>query len=175
MAEIEITGARQLEALGLRLKALGAAGNGAASVELSSLGRGKTLRSQLLSGIRTGAKPAIEATRQAARTNLPKRGKLNESVATTAITVNTRLTGAKVGVRIGVPKGRKKSNKVYGANKGVVRHPVFGEWLPGMPDQNLGDNAAGWFDKTLRREVPKTIVPIRAAMEAVALEATRRL
>lgn len=167
------SGGAQLQALGLRLKQLGAAGIGEASGDLADLGRGKTLRSQLLAGIRTGAKPAVQATRDVARSKLPKHGGLNEQVATTAITTATRLTGPRVGVRIAVPKGRKKSHRAYGANKGTINHPVFqtGKWVK----QELPPNAVGWFDDTLKRETPKIAAPIATAMERVAAEATRRL
>lgn len=163
-------GAVQLKALGLRLKTLAGYQNALASADLVDLGTGRTLRAQLLAGIRVGAKPAIEAARGAARSTLPKHGGLNEEVATTQITVATRLTGPRVGVRIGVTKGRKRSNKAYGANKGVVRHPVFGKakWV----EQKV---PAGWFDDTLRKSTPLISGPIQAAMQRVAEEATRRL
>lgn len=163
-------GALQLQALGARLKTLAGYQLAEASADLTDLGRGKTLRSQLLSGIRAGAKPAIEATRQAAREKLPKKGGLNEYVATTQITSATRVTGPRVGVRIGVKKGQ---HKAYGANKGSIRHPVFGKdrWVV----QQLPSGAVGWFDDTLKREAPKAVVPILAAMQRVADEATRRL
>ena len=163
-------GGAQLQALGLRLKTLAGYQNGLAATALSDLGAGKTLRSQLLAGIRAGAKPAIQAARDAARTSLPKHGGLNEEVATTGITVATRLTGPRVGVRIGVTKGRKRSNKAYGANKGLIQHPVFGKgkWV----DQKV---PAGWFDETLEKSAPLISAPIQAAMERVAAEATRRL
>lgn len=164
-------GAMQLRALGLRLKELGAAGDGFASVDLVSLGKGKTLRSQLLAGIRTGAKPAVEATRQAARDHLPKHGGLNTYVADTQIVVSNRLTGKRVGVRVGVKKGARHA---YGANKGVIKHPTFGH-RDRWDTQNLGSAAAGWFDRTMREQSPKVLVAVRAAMEAVAEEATRRL
>jgi hypothetical protein len=164
------SGGAQLQALGLRLKALGSYQNALASADLVDLGGGKTLRSQLLAGIRAGVKPAIEAARAEARSTLPKHGGLNEEVATTAITVATRLTGPRVGVRVAVPKGRKRSNKAYGANKGNVRHPVFGKdrWV----DQKV---PSGWFDDTLKKSAPLIAGPVTAAMVRVAEEATRRL
>lgn len=164
------SGGAQLQALGLRLKQLGSVQNALASSELTDLGRGLTLRSQLLAGIRVGTKPAIQATRDAARANLPKHGGLNEKIATTQITTATRLTGPRVGVRIGVTKGRTRSGKAYGANKGLIKHPVFGKgkWV----DQKV---PAGWFDETLKTKTPQVAVSIQAAMERVAIEATRRL
>jgi hypothetical protein len=170
MAVDGINGATQLKALGVRLKALGAAGDLAASDNLGALkfGGGKTLRAQLLAGIRIAAKPAVEATRQAARDTLPKKGGLNNYVADTQITSATRLTGPRVGVRIGVKRG---NHKAYGANKGTIRHPVFGRatWV----DQEL--HTRGWFDKTLESKKPEITTGVRSAMEAVAIEATRRL
>jgi hypothetical protein len=171
MAVDGINGATQLKALGVRLKALGAAGDLAASDNLGSLkfGGGKTLRAQLLAGIRIAAKPAVEATKQAARDSLPKKGGLNNYVADTQITTATRLTGPRVGVRIGVKRG---NHKAYGANKGTIRHPVFGHadrWV----DQEL--HVRGWFDKTLEGQKPQVTAKVQAAMEAVAIEATRRL
>jgi hypothetical protein len=165
-----IQGAGQLKALGVRLKALGAAGDLGASADLSGprFGAGKTLRAQLLAGIRTGAKPAIEATRQAARDKLPKKGGLNDYVADTQIVSATRLSGPRVGVRIGVKRG---SHKAWGANRGAIRHPVFGHdtWV----NQEL--HTRGWFDKTLEDQRPVVTAAVRAAMEVVAIEATRRL
>jgi ribosomal protein L16/L10AE len=176
MAVDGINGATQLKALGVRLKALGAAGDLAASDNLGSLkfGGGKTLRAQLLTGIRIGAKPAVEAARQAARNTLPKKGGLNTFVADTQIVSRTRLTGPRVGVRIGVNKGvpGSKAHRAYGANKGTVNHPVFGH-----EDRRVVQelHSRGWFDKTLEQQQPVITAAVRSAMEAVAIEATRRL
>jgi hypothetical protein len=176
MAVEGINGATQLRELGLRLKALGAAGDLGAAEGLtgSAFGSGKTLRAQLLSGIRMAAKPAVEAARQAARDQLPKKGGLNTFVADTQITSRTRLTGPRVGVRIGVNKGApgSKAHRAYGANKGVINHPVFGH-LDRRAEQTL--SSSGWFDKTLQDQQPVMTAAVRAAMEAVAIEATRRL
>lgn len=160
-------GALQLKALGVKLKVLGAVNNlGPAE----SLGAGRSLRAQLLAGIRTAAQPAVEAARTAARDQLPKHGGLNEYVANSQIVTSARTAGSQVGVRIGVKKGSKAA-KAYGANKGLIRHPVFktGRWV----DQEL--SSKGWFDDTMRREGEKTIVPISAVMRAVAEEITRRV
>lgn len=169
-------GAMQLKALGVRLKALGAAGDLGAAEGLTgtAFGRGKTLRAQLLAGIRNGAKPAVEAARQAARDKLPKKGGLNTFVADTQIVSRTRLSGPRVGVRIGVNKGAPgtRAHRAYGANKGVVNHPVFGH-LDRRAEQTL--SAAGWFDQTLKDQQSLMTTKVRLAMEAVAYEATRRL
>ena len=158
-------GALQLKALGVRLKALGAAGNMGAA---PGLGRGGSLRAQLLGSIREAARPAVDAARASARDNLPKRGGLNEYIASEKIRVAVRATGPRVGVQITAVGG-------WGSNKGVVRHPVFFHppkrkvWV----EQPIA--SSGWFEGTLVRESPKVIGPVRLAMEAVAAEATLRL
>ena len=155
--------ALQLKLIGLRMKALGAGGNMLAA---PGLGAGRTLRAQLLGSIRAAAKPAVEATRQAARDTLPKGGGLNEYIAAEKIKVATRLTGPQVGVRIVAQSGQ------WNSDQSEVRHPVFGRknkpWT-------VTKTTPGWFEGTLIREVPRVIVPIRAAMEAVAVEAMGRL
>ena len=157
--------ALQLKALGVRMKALGAAG---ALQAAPGLGSGRTLRAQLLAGIRVAAAPAVAATRQAARDSLPKRGGLNDYIATEKIAVSVRLAGPAVGVRITAVGG-------WGSNAGTVRHPVFFHppkrlvWV----EQQIG--SSGWFTETLAREAPKVLGPVRAAMEAVAVEATARI
>lgn len=163
------TGPMQLRALGLRMKALGAAGNiGAAQGLGEGFGGGKTLRAQLLAGIRSAAKPLVEETRKAAREQLPRAGGLAESVASSQIKVATRLTGPRVGVRI-----TNRSHGGRGANRGEISHPVFGHkdrWV-----KQKDPAGVGWFDQTLRHHAPAVEVPLRASMEIIAREATRRL
>ena len=156
--------ALQLKAIGLRMKALSAGGNILAA---PGLGAGKTLRAQLLGSIRAAAKPAIEATREAARSTLPKSGGLNEYIAAEKIKVSTRMTGPRVGVRIVAQSGQ------WNIDQSEVRHPVFGR--SNRPWTTTKIATPGWFEKTLTREAPKAIGPISAAMEAVAIEAMGRL
>ena len=165
---IESTGPLQLKSLGLRLKALGVAGDiGAAQGLGQGFGAGRTLRAQLLAGIRAAATPAVQKARQAALNELPKRGGLNVLVAKSQIRVATRLTGPKVGVRI-----TDRGAGGRGTNRGRIRHPVFGRngtWVT----QQL--SSSGWFDETLAGEKDAVLPKIAAAMEIVAAEATRRL
>lgn len=166
-------GAQQLQLLGKRLKQLAAYQNTLPSESVGLTGR--SLRAQLLAGIRAGAKPAVEATRQAARDQLPKHGGLNEYVATSGIVTSTRLTGPRVGVRIGVRKG-SQFHRAYGANKGTIRHPVFArkdrirqrwKWV----DQQV---TPGWFDQTLEKATPAITAVVTKTCQAIAEEVTRR-
>ena len=159
-----VDAALQLKMIGLRMKALGAGGNILAA---PGLGAGKTLRAQLLGSIRAAAKPAIEATRQVARETLPKGGGLNEYIAAEKIKVSTRMTGPQVGVRIVAQSGQ------WNSNQSEVRHPVFGH--KNRPWTATTIATPGWFSKTLIREAPKIVGPVRAAMTVVAVEAMGRL
>lgn len=161
------SGALQLQALGRRFKTLAGYQNlGAAE----GLGSGRSLRAQLLAGIRVGTKPMVDAARQAARDELPKHGGLNEYVASSLIGTYTRTTGPQVGIRIGVSKGTG-SHKAWGANKGAIRHPVFGVWRPNVPDQKV---PAGWFDDTLRKATPAAVEAVTKTCELIAAELTMR-
>jgi hypothetical protein len=166
------SGALQLQALGRRFKTLAGYQNlGAAE----GLGSGRSLRAQLLAGIRVGTKPMVDAARQAARDELPKHGGLNEYVASSLIGTYTRTTGPQVGIRIGVRKGAG-SHKAWGANKGLIRHPVFARgdltrdrwrWV----DQKV---PAGWFDDTLRKATPASVEAVTKTCELIAAELTMR-
>ena len=161
-------GSVQMRVLGLRLKALGAS-NVAATGLGPGFGGGRTLRAQLLAGIRSAVAPMINEVRTSAREQLPKHGGLNESVATSKFAVRTQTLGPRAGVRI-----TNTSHGGGGANRGVIRHPVFGRAkTPWVSQQDPA--AAGWFDATLAHHAPQVSVAIRATMEVIAIEATRRL
>lgn len=165
----DTSGALQLKALGLRLKALGgAAGAGGAATDVAGLAIGpKTLRAQLIAAIKVAAKPAMRAASDAARSNLPRAGGLNAVVADSKIKTTVKTAGPRVGVRI-VDSGPGTRN----ANRGYIRHPVFGVWRPNVPNQPV---PSGWFDRTLANQAPGVTADIRAVLELVAQEATRRL
>ena len=100
---------------------------------------------------------------------LPKHGGLNESVATSKFAVRTRTVGPRAGVRI-----TNTSHGGGGANRGLIRHPVFGNArTPWVTQEDPA--AAGWFDATLAHHAPQVSVAIRATMEVIAIEATGRL
>lgn len=148
-----VTGAGQLERLGLRLKFEGAI----------------VLRRELLFGIREGAKPLIGDVRDAALKRLSKRGGLNAYVAESDIKVVTRLTGARVGVRIvNTRKNAKRGGTSdFGSDRGVVRHPVFGH-----RDRKWAETKVepGWFTETLNHAAPTVTPFISAALIRTAAQ-----
>ena len=155
-------GAAEMKALGARLKGMSSSGDLG-----QEFGKGKTLRAQLLAGIRASTAPAIASARAAALSELPRKGGLNELVAGSKMKSDTRLGGKQVGVRISDRgKGAKR------ANRGVISHPVFGnrsKWVK----QPIAHS--GWFDKTMEAQREQVAQKIHAAMVTIAEETTRRL
>jgi len=142
--DIRVTGADQLAAVAKRLKDAG----------------DRTLRRELLSGIRLSTRPLIASVREAARTELPKRGGLAARVAESKIGVRTTSSGSRVGVRIVAKSGFD----LDAIDKGQVRHPVFGHldrWVvqPVEP---------GWWSQTLADGAPVVRAALIVVMDAVA-------
>lgn len=127
------------------------------------------LRKELNKALRAAAKPLIPKTRAAARVRLPRAGGMAEAVARASQRVQVR-TGAKTaGVRVVV----SKTTAARAANKGAVRHPVFGSdrWVT----QEI-PKAEGWFDETLNEEAPKVAQPaIEQALESIASRVVREV
>lgn len=142
---------RQLEVVGLRLKAAGAGG----------------LKLALTREIKAAAKPLIEDVKQAAESELPKAGGLNEWVAGGKFSSSVRYTGAQIGVRIvaSARHSKRGGTSQFGTDRGTFRHPVFGH-LDRWTTQELA--TPGWFSKTLEQKAPETTTPrVLAALTEV--------
>lgn len=116
------------------------------SKALKHAGR-KELRKELHKGLRTAAKPLVKKTRAEALRLLPKGGGLARQVSKEPQRVQVRTGTRTAGVRIVVPG---KNGGARAANRGVVRHPVFGNrkvWV----NQNV---PPGWFDGPLLESAP---------------------
>ena len=124
------------------------------------------LRKELTSSLKRTAKPLIGKTRDEARRRLPQKGGLAKRVAKTPQRIQVR-TGAKTaGVRVVVGKSNSGAR---GANKGVVRHPVFGNrqvWV----NQSV---PPGWFDEPLRKSAPEVRRGLEKAIESIADKVAR--
>lgn len=124
------------------------------------------LRRELTNGMKRTARPLVAKTRAEALRRLPKKGGLAKQVAKEPQRVQVR-TGAKTaGVRIVVGK---KRGGARGANKGTIRHPVFGNrevWV----DQDV---TPGWFDDPIRDSAPQVRRDLERAMESVAEQVVR--
>jgi len=149
---VKVTGANELAIVARRLK---------------QAGEGQ-LRRELLAGLRAGAKPLIPLAKQAARNQLPKRGGLAARVASEPMSVRIRTGGRNPSVRIVTT-----TTDTRGANRGVIRHPVFGH-----RDRFVSQpfpRSAGWFDQTLSREGPAVADELRRTLQKVADQLGRRL
>lgn len=141
-----MTGAEQFLALSKALKAAGE----------------KELRKELNAEMRKAGKPLIALTRAAALDQLPSSGGLAALVAKEPQRIQVRTGQATAGMRVVVGKRRGGARA---ANRGVIRHPVFGNtdrWV----NQKV---EPGWFDRTLTEGAPEIVRPrIEAAMQSVA-------
>jgi len=155
MADFGVRGAAQVERAAKSLKTQGEAGKG--------------LRKEMLRTIQTTTKPLREGLKASARSTLPKRGGLAATVAGSGISTRTRTTGSKVGVRI-VATGGKKVRDIQATDRGLLRHPVFGRWVKGLPPQQI---TPGWWSKPLAAFAPKVRKELLAAMERVNRDIAR--
>jgi hypothetical protein len=122
----------------------------------------RSLRLELLRGLKTGAAPLVPAVRAAARAQLPKGGGLNEQVAGQKIGVSVRTGARTAGVRL-----TTTAPDTAQTDAGFVRHPTFGR--RGQGDWNTQDipAAAGWWSSTLRAHSPEVTPELLASMLAV--------
>lgn len=145
--DISITGANKLAAVTRRLKATGQSG----------------LKRDMLRGLRAAAKPLPEVARASALETLPKKGGLNEVVASQKFAVRTRTSGRNPGVRVvGVSKEHLRA-----MDAGRLSHPVFGNrnvWVK----QKI---KPGWWTVPLTAQAPA----VRARLLAVLAETARKI
>lgn len=123
------------------------------------------LRKELNKAMRTGAKPLIPKARASAMARLPQRGGLAQQIAKEPTRVQTR-TGKDPGVRVVVGK---KRGGARAANRGVIRHPVFGNrdvWV----DQQV---RPGWFDEPMAASAPEIRKALEQGIEDVAAKVVR--
>lgn len=108
----------------------------------------KELRKELNKNLREAVKPLIPQTRAAARSILPQRGGLAALVAKAPQRAQVR-TGNEPGIRLVV--GKRRGSAAASANRGVIRHPVFGR-RDNFVEQHV---TPGWFDDTLEKAGPE--------------------
>lgn len=139
--DLTISGADRLERIGRQLKASG----------------NKDLRKELLAGIQRAAKPLKAVAQEAARSELPKKGGLNEFVASGKWSVRTRSGGRNPGVTV---VGKKSGHDVAAINRGRLRHPVFGHravWVTQTIRPNLITDALAKRAPDVRGELVKVL------------------
>lgn len=146
--DLVIKGADDLGVLAKRLKEVG----------------DKTLRKELLAGIRVATKGTKAAIKANALSSLPARGGLAAIVANSKVSTKTRTTGA-IGIRITAAN----PHSIRGMDRGNLRHPVFGnrgKWV----SQKV---KAGWFTDPIEADAPNIRYEIGQAMSSVAAKLER--
>ena len=141
------SGSAQLNALAVRLKVAG----------------DKTLRTELLRGLKSGADPLVKAVADAARNQLPKHGGLNEQVASQKVKVQVRTGARTAGVRL-----TTTAPDTSWADAGFIRHPVFGNRKVWVRQEIPA--AKGYWSQTLADGAPSVTPELRAAMDRVAAQ-----
>lgn len=141
--EVRVQGAQQLERVARALKEAG----------------DKKLRSELNKALKQAAEPITAASRARALVTLPRHGGLAARAAGAPQKVSVRASGKQAGVRIGVA-GRG----IAGSDRGVVRHPVFGNRSVFVNQTVRG----GWFSKTAEASGPEVRTALVQALEDVA-------
>lgn len=126
----------------------------------------KDLQKHLSKAISDGMKPVRAALPQSAQ-RLPKRGGLAARVAGSKTRIQRRNTGRAVGVRLRVDN----PENITRMDKGTVRHPVFGRWLPNVKPQPV---PPGWFTEPTDAARPAFGIVVDEAMRAVVDEINRR-
>lgn len=125
----------------------------------------KELRKELYASVQRATKPAKEAARQAAASELPSRGGLADKVAKAKLTTKARA-GRDPSVRIVA----KSDLDLRAIDNGTLRHPVYGNrnrWV----SQSI---PAGWFTDAMRRSAPKVRRELTEAMRRVAAQITSK-
>lgn len=134
------------------------------SKALKEAGRGD-LRKELNKRLKAAVKPVIAETRARARQTLPQGGGYAALVARAPQRVQVRTGQETAGVRVVVVRDKSSAAR---ANRGVIRHPVFGHdvWV----DQPV---TPGWFDVPAEAAAPEVRKAVQAAMQSVVDDIVR--
>lgn len=120
----------------------------------------KILTRELNKALREIGGELIPDARAAARSGLPRHGGLNERIAGAKMRVAISASKREPGVKIVV-----KGTDARSSNKGLIRHPVFGKWLPNLPPQKI---RPGWFTDAMKQKAPRVRPKLAAALERTA-------
>lgn len=142
----------------------------------AAAGMDKTQRREVLKVVQTESRPVRQGLKGSARATLPKRGGLNEVVASSTISARSKTAGRDVGVTI-VAKGRNGRLKdIRATDSGRLRHPVFADGEKGRRDWTWVNQQVtpGWWSKPLAAFGPKLGRDLGRAMSRVVDDIARR-
>jgi hypothetical protein len=137
---------------------------------LREVTNGPQLRREMTKALRQGTRPAVVGVRAAALSlpaKHPSSGLRRDMAA--AVSVQVRTTGNQAGVRVRIPRRRLGSKAALPrvTNRGVWRHPVFGDrgtWVTQTSQR-------GWFDRAAAAAAPQ----VRRALDQVIDDLDRKL
>ena len=150
MSDFEVRGAQDFAKLARSLKSAGRV----------------ALRKDLVKGGLRGAMPLIPNPRLGALPARPQAGGLAKRVAKAPQRVQVRTGAQTAGVRMVVGKSNSGAR---GADRGVVRHPVFGNREVWASQRVL----PGWYSRTIERNRRKVLPALEKAMEKAANDVVR--
>jgi len=140
---------------------------------LKQLGE-KDAQRALTKGITKSLKPLKQEVKAHAAKALPRRGGLAKRVARTRLAHSTRKTGQRAGVRIEAKPSHTTLRDPERADKGRIKHPVFGMAASRAPWE-LQDVTKGWFSKPLEASAPDVRAELSNVMDDVAGDVLRKL
>lgn len=111
--------------------------------------------------LRVSSEPMKEEVREAARSTLPRKGGLNDLIASSRITTRTSLRGGNPSVKL---TGKLSGHDLRAIDRGRLAHPVFGNkgvWVT----QSV---PPGFWTKTMKRERVRNRRAIVFALEDVS-------
>lgn len=132
--------------------------------QLKTVGDPKAVRKELLAGLRTGTKPALNAVRTGAASLPSHHGgtPVLRPMLVAASGIQVRTSGKDAGVAVRIQRSKLGSKASLGkvTNEGSWRHLVFGHknvWVTQTSRKGWFDTANRYAAPGVRRELGKTI------------------
>ena len=149
--------------------------NGAADLEKLAIAYregGRKIRARAAMRLREVAKPLAAEVVAKGAAPMPKSGGLSDRLAAAKPGVTVALLGAKTSVSIRIKNA--EGDRIRAINRtGQVRHPVYGKWRKGVPDQQVPANT--WTD-AFAEGAPAvkraTALAVQEALAEIAREAS---
>lgn len=137
---------------------------------------GKTQRREVLKAIQAEVKPMKAGIKGSALATLPKRGGLNEVVASSTISARTDLKGTSTGVTFRARGRTGRLKDIRATDRGRLRHPVFADPTKARTEWTWVNQVieSGWWSKPLAAFGPKLAKDLGRAMTRVVDDIARR-
>jgi len=134
----------------------------------------RTLWLRTARSLRAVAKPAADAVQAEERRVLPKRGGLNEWVASAKVGVRISTTSRSAGVTLRQGRtsggGLSRSNLAALNNQGKIRHPVYADPEKTRREWHWVDQSApaNFWEHALEGMAPEAMVAMKAVLDETA-------